>query len=143
MEELCGLLILVSQYALQEFGDYPEQIGVKNMAYLTQEITMIKSERKALVENSISLRKCNEFLKNSIDIYFLLTNFYHRDRIETRRADKMLGYIAKARFLSGELLIAFKYLERNSEATHHLKEIEAKINERLKHVYPNNKFMQA
>ncbi|CDW88893.1 UNKNOWN [Stylonychia lemnae] len=117
LEIMIGMIIIIGKSVLQEFGDTPQKIGIKNTDYLLKKQDMITNEIDALIENFETLREIHEIFKNCQSAYKIIQTNYDREAEDPQRIKVVIDLLDKTRFFCGELLEKFKIAERNYAAT--------------------------
>ena len=61
---MIAMLIVIGKSVLQEFGETPKKIGIKNTDYIMKKHDVITNEIEALIDNFNILKEVAEVFKN-------------------------------------------------------------------------------
>ena len=113
LEHFIGLLIVIGKAVIQEFGDYPEKIGINPLDHIAHYNDYVENEDDVVIQNFGFLKEVFEMFKNCHSAYKIIQTTYDREAEDTGRMRVILDALDKTRYLCGELQEKFKVFERN------------------------------
>eukprot|EP00347_Sterkiella_histriomuscorum_P013139 403365863 len=116
-ETMISMLIVIGKSVLQEFGETPQKIGIKNTDYILKKQNIVTNEIETFLDNFTILKEVNEVFKNCQSAYKIIQTNYDRDAEDPLRIKIIIDLLDKTRYFCGELLEKFKVIERNYNAS--------------------------
>ena len=116
LEETIGLMHMIGMIVLQEFQDSMAKIEMKTPPDIFSEKETDEDEEFVAQENVIKFAGMLDFLRDSIDCYFVMCRQPDRKPFSEEICSNLLQYVSRARFNIGDFMEEIRILERSIEA---------------------------
>lgn len=77
---ITSYLINISTVLLQEFAKDPNGIGIPDISYITEDVSLVEDESKAFVEDLDVFLLVFKYFSISTDVYIILSNDFDRNQ---------------------------------------------------------------
>ena len=116
MEQIIGLMQEIALMILQEFRESTEKIGINDPPDISNLIFAKEDkEEEVLNENMKLFNGMLDFLRDSVDCYFVMCRQKDRKPLEDHTCFELFQYISRGRFSAGDLMEELRILEKSAD----------------------------